>query len=52
MERFGISRRTFFNWRSGAIPATVVPKIEQITGVPRHELRNDLWQRPTDQAAA
>lgn len=39
----GISRRTFFLWKSSRIPAERVVEIERITGVARHELRPDLW---------
>jgi DNA-binding transcriptional regulator YdaS (Cro superfamily) len=25
------------------VPAELVPKIEEATGIPRHQLRPDLW---------
>lgn len=31
-------------WRK--IPPNRVPQISEITGIPRHELRPDLWEPP------
>lgn len=28
------------------VPAERVPDVERITGIPRHELRPDLWPKP------
>lgn len=38
---------TVQSWRdSGRFPAERVPEIEAATGIPRHELRPDLWDKP------
>lgn len=46
IARLGVSRRTLFNWKAIRIPADRVPDVERITGIPRHELRPDLWEAP------
>lgn len=46
MEQLRVSRRTLFNWKAASIPADRVPEVERITGIPRHELRPDLWEPP------
>ena len=40
----GLTRQAVFQWRR--VPAEHVLKIEQITGIPRHELRRDLYPKP------
>ena len=47
IERLGISRRTFFNWKAGVIPAEKAREVADLTGIPRHELRPDLWDAPS-----
>jgi DNA-binding transcriptional regulator YdaS (Cro superfamily) len=37
----GISRQAIYQWRR--IPAERIVEIEKLTGVPRHELRPDLY---------
>lgn len=52
MKDLGVSRRTLFSWRATRIPAARVPDISRITGIPRHELRPDLWEAPRGGSAA
>jgi DNA-binding transcriptional regulator YdaS (Cro superfamily) len=42
----GVHRTAIYIWMRGGIPAKHVPRIERITGVPRHRLRPDLWDAP------
>jgi len=39
-----VNRQAIYQWR--AIPANRVIEIEGVTGVPREELRPDLYRRP------
>lgn len=39
----GLERSTVSLWRKGRVPAERVPEIEAKTGIPRHQLRPDLW---------
>jgi hypothetical protein len=38
----GLTRAAVVKW--DRVPAERVPEVESITGIPRHELRPDLWQ--------
>jgi DNA-binding transcriptional regulator YdaS (Cro superfamily) len=50
-ERIGVRPQAISQWRRP--PAERVLQIEAASGIPRHELRPDLWGAPsTDQAAA
>lgn len=40
-DRLGITRQALYQWQR--IPAERVIDIERISGVPRHELRPDLY---------
>ena len=40
----GISPSAIPQWRQ--LPARHVPAVSRLTGIPRHELRPDLWERP------
>jgi DNA-binding transcriptional regulator YdaS (Cro superfamily) len=56
-ERFraalGVGKRTLAYIKAGKrISAERAVKIETLTGVPRHELRPDLWAPPSKQEAA
>lgn len=43
----GLERSSVSKWGArGRIPAERVPAIEQATGIPRHEIRPDLWPQP------
>ena len=39
-----VDKSTFYRWRK--IPPRHVPKISEAFGIPRHELRPDLWEAP------
>lgn len=39
-----VDKSTFYRWR--AIPPRHVPRLEKLLGIPRHELRPDLWEAP------
>jgi DNA-binding transcriptional regulator YdaS (Cro superfamily) len=41
--QFGVNKSTVLRWESGLLPAERVLEIERITGIPRHELRPDLY---------
>ena len=56
--RLGITpqavRKYELQWDAGrvtAVPAERAIQIEQVVGVPRHRLRPDLWDSPSDEAA-
>lgn len=42
----GVTRQTVNSWKMGRIriPAEKVIEIEKTTGIPRNELRPDLWE--------
>ncbi len=40
----GLSHSTILAWKS--VPPKHVPAISRLTGIPRHELRPDLWEAP------
>ena len=40
-DQLGVTRQALYQWHR--IPAERVLEIERITGVPRHELRPDLY---------
>ena len=44
----GRSTGAISQWVNGErqIPADIVPKVEEVTGIPRHQLRPDLWAAP------
>ena len=49
----GRSEGAVSQWVSGErdIPADLVLRIEEVTGIPRHRLRPDLWERRMQQSA-
>lgn len=49
-DRLTISPSAISQWNR--VPAERVLEIEQITGVPRHELRPDLYPAPSQQESA
>ena len=53
-EAVGRSEGAVSQWVSGdrEIPADLVLRVEQFTGIPRHHLRPDLWEKTMPQAAA
>ena len=44
-SELGISRSAVAMWDK--IPPERVPEVSRITGIPRHQLRPDLWEAPT-----
>jgi len=42
-QHFGISRQSVYEWFKGEVPPTRVIELEKVTGIPRHELRPDLY---------
>jgi DNA-binding transcriptional regulator YdaS (Cro superfamily) len=46
----GLHHTTVLGWRH--VPAERAAEVSRITGIPRHELRPDLWEAPTSQADA
>lgn len=45
-----ITRAAVSTWKR--VPAERVAEVERITGIPRHELRPDLWEAPRGGSAA
>src|SRR3954468_8916860 len=46
-EALGCSRTAVANWRTeGEIPASRVPRVAQVTGLPPENLRPDLFRGP------
>lgn len=48
----GVSHMTVLLWARGRIPAERVMAVEQATGLPRHELRPDLYPPAREAVAA
>ena len=42
-EELGVNKSTVLRWESGPVPAERIIQLEQATGIPRHELRPDLY---------
>jgi DNA-binding transcriptional regulator YdaS (Cro superfamily) len=45
-SRFGVNKSTVLRWEEERVPAERVLDVERETGVPRHELRPDLYPEP------
>jgi len=43
-DHLGVTRGAVAQWTR--IPADHVPAVSAVTGIPRHELRPDLWDAP------
>lgn len=45
----GIKPSTISKWRVAkrGVPADRVPIVSEVTGIPRHEIRDDLWEAPS-----
>lgn len=48
----GVNKSTVLRWERKKIPAERVLDIERATGVPRHELRPDIYPPPETERAA
>lgn len=46
----GITRAAVAMWRQ--VPVQRVADVERLTGIPRHELRPDLWEAPAQPVEA
>jgi DNA-binding transcriptional regulator YdaS (Cro superfamily) len=51
-DRLNVGRAAVCKWERRQIPAERVLEIERVTGVPRHELRPDLYPPPAEGRAA
>lgn len=47
-RRLGISHQSFYKWER--VPAERVAAISAIAGIPRHELRPDIYEAPKRRA--
>jgi DNA-binding transcriptional regulator YdaS (Cro superfamily) len=43
-ERMGVNKATVTRWSSGRVPAERVLDVARITGIPKEELRPDLYR--------
>jgi hypothetical protein len=43
-ERIGVGRATVCKWQRRRLPAERVAAVEEVTGIPRHLLRPDLFE--------
>lgn len=42
----GIDRSTVSKWRANGIPPYRVPRVSEVTGIPRHVICPGLWDAP------
>ena len=49
-RKLGLRRQAVYQWDRS--PPSHVPKIEEITGIPRHELRPDLYPEDREREPA
>jgi DNA-binding transcriptional regulator YdaS (Cro superfamily) len=47
----GVDKSSVTRWDKRRIPAERVLDVERVTGIPRHELRPDLYPSPEQQGA-
>ena len=51
-DAMGLSRQAVYRWRATGVPADRLIELEALTGVPRTELRPDLYAAPAPSNAA
>jgi hypothetical protein len=51
MCRVGIKRRALFYWKAEGIPLVRLQRVVEVTGIPAHELRPDLFAAPSTPAS-
>lgn len=51
-RELSVNKSTATRWSKRRVPAERVLEIERFTGVPRHELRPDIYPPPAPQVAA
>lgn len=51
-KAIGVTQQTVSNWLKAKTAAEYVLAIERATGVPRHEIRPDVYPPPAEGAAA
>ena len=49
-DKIGVDRTTPYTWRQ--VPPHHVRRISQVTGIPKHELRPDLYEPPASERVA
>ena len=49
-EQLGLKASAICKWEAGRVPAERVIDVERVTGIPRHELRPDVYP-PEGEAA-
>lgn len=42
----GVTRQTIYKWSAGRVPVERVVEVEKATGVPREQLRPDIFGAP------
>lgn len=51
-REMGVTHAAVRQWRTNGIPAERVLRLEELTGIPRHVLRPDIYPAPARRAAA
>jgi DNA-binding transcriptional regulator YdaS (Cro superfamily) len=51
-RRIGINKSSVTLWGQRRVPAERVLEVEKATGIPRHELRPDIYPAPVEQTGA
>lgn len=50
--KLGVSHSTVIRWAARRVPAERVRSVSEVTGIPPHELRPDVFPAPSPQVAA
>jgi len=51
-EKFGVQDAAITKWEKGRVPAERVLAVSDVTGLPPHRIRPDLYRAPNLQGAA